>query len=219
MVTISHIVGKILDRKLFIEEALNKGIINYGALAELILPEVEHELKKKVKHSAVMMALRRHAEKAAKKLFRTARFNEDTDIIIRSDLVEITIVKTPDSGELIKKIYNIVDIKKGDFVSVVQGLNEISIITNRKHERSIEKLVRKNDVKWVEKELSSLTINIPEESTETIGLFYMITRALSWESIKIIEIVSTWSEMTYVLKTEEVSFAFNVIKKLVEENK
>jgi len=219
MVTIAHLVEKMIERKPFLEEALSKGIINYGALADLVKPEVEQELKQEVKHSAVMMALRRYSEKAKHKLFRKIKFRDETDINLRSDLVEITVVKTPDAGDLIKKLYEFIDYKKGDFISIVQGIHEISIITNKKHESNFVKCLQKKEIKSIIKELSSLTINIPEDSTKIIGLFYVITRALSWENISIIEIVSTWSEMTYILKTEDAPFAFKVIKQVIEENK
>lgn len=219
MVTIAHIVGKEIKRKPFLEEALIRGIINYGALADMIMPEIEKELGKKVKHSAVMMALRRYCDKAEKKGLNDIRFDENSDIIMRSDLIEITIFKTSGSGEMVKKLYQAVDQKRGDVLSIVQGLNEISIITNKKNEKSFFKILDKKEIKNVTKGLSSITINIPEESTETVGLFYMITRTLSWENISIIEIVSTWSEMTYILKTEDAPYAFKVIKNIIEENK
>ena len=219
MVTISHLVGKIIERKPFIEEALSRGIINYGALADEIKPEIEQELKKEVNHSAVMMAVRRYAEKSQERLFRRVRFREDTDITLRSDLIEITIVKTPDSGEMIRRLYDFIDFKKGDFISIVQGMYEITIITNKKHEKNFLKTIKKDELKNVIKDLSSLAINIPEDSTEVIGLFYIITKALAWENISIVEIVSTWSEMTYIIKTEDAPFAFRVIKRLIEENR
>ncbi len=218
MVTIAHLAGKMIERKPFIEEALSNGIINYGALADSMLPDIEKELKKKVKHSAVMMALRRYAEKARHKLFKKTKFGEDAEIIMRSDLIEATVVKSPDSGDLIKKVYGFVDLRKGDFISVICGVHELSIITNKKHEKKLMECLKRKDVKNVSKGLSGLTVNIPEESTEIVGLFYMVTRALAWENISIIEIVSTWSEMTYIVKTEYAAFAFNAIKRLIEEN-
>ncbi len=57
MVTVSHLVEKIVKRKPFLEEALARGILNYVALAETLQPEIEKELKTKVKTSAIMMAL------------------------------------------------------------------------------------------------------------------------------------------------------------------
>lgn len=216
MVTIAHIVGKLISRKPFVAEALTKGIINYGALADLIQEDVEKEFGKKVKHSAVMMALRRYSDKNAKLL--TVKFDEDTDIAVRSDLVEITIVKNMDSIEIIRKMYEIIDLKKGDFISIVQAIHEITIITNKKHEKKFLDLLKNQEIKSIIRNLSSLTIKIPEESIEGVGLFYMITRAISWENISMVEIVSSFSEMTLILKTDDTPYAFKIVKKLIEEN-
>lgn len=218
MATIAHLVKHIIGKKPFLEEALSRGIINYANLAEELKPEIEKELKKQVKSSAIMMALRRYSEISKEKLFKRIKFKEDTDVTMRSDLIEITILKTPDSGDIIKKLYSFIDLKKGDFISIVQGLHEISVITNKKHEKDFLSSLKKKDIRNITKDISSLTIKIPEDSTEVIGLFYSLTRALSWENISIIEIVSTWSEMTYIVKTEDAPNAFRVINQLIKES-
>ena len=46
MVTVAHLVEKIIAQKPFLQEALSKGIVNNAALAEELLPEIEKELKK-----------------------------------------------------------------------------------------------------------------------------------------------------------------------------
>jgi len=48
MVTVAHLVEKIIAQKPFLQEALSKGIVNNAALAEELLPEIEKELKKRV---------------------------------------------------------------------------------------------------------------------------------------------------------------------------
>jgi hypothetical protein len=62
MVTISHLINKIVSSRPILHDAIEQGIISYGNLAEQLTPEIEEELNKKVKHSAVVMALRRYAE-------------------------------------------------------------------------------------------------------------------------------------------------------------
>ena len=49
MVTVAHLVEKMIEQKPFLQESLNQGIINNAALAERLLPQIEKELKKKVK--------------------------------------------------------------------------------------------------------------------------------------------------------------------------
>ncbi len=218
MRSVAQAVETIIEQKPFIQEALSKGIVNNAALAEEIKPQIEKELKKTIKFSAVNMAIRRLAEKLKETFVVKAKFNQESDLTVKSNLIEIVIYKTPEIQEQIKKIYDIVDFKKGDFLTVTQGLYEIMVIVNHKHEEEIKALFSQQSIRQVVKNLSSLTIALSEEAIETIGLFYQATRALNWENINIIDIVSTYTEMTYILKEEDVSRGFEALKKLISNN-
>ena len=218
MVTVSHFVEKIIEQKPFIQEALSSGIINNAALAEQMLPEIEKELKKKVKFSAVNMAIRRLSEKLEQSFIVKAKFDKNSDITVKSDLIEITVYKLEDVQKYVGELYNIVDFKGGDLLTITQGLHEVMVITNQRYEKKILKLFPKRIIKKSIKNLSSLTINIPEESFENVGLFYIVTRALNWENISIVDIVSTFTEMTFIIKEKDTARSFNVLKCLIKEN-
>jgi len=164
------------------------------------------------------MAIRRLAEKLEKTFVTKAKFDKSSDITIKSNLIEITFFKIEDIQEYIPKLYKIVDLKGGDFLTITQGLHEIMIITNEKHEKKIMSIFPKKSIKKKIKGLISLTINIPIEAVETLGLFYLATRALSWENINIIDIVSTLTEMTFIIKEDDTSRAFTTLKKMIESN-
>ena len=218
MVTVSHLAEKIVERKPFLEEALAKGIINYVALAEILRPEIEKELKKEVKTSAIMMSLRRLSEKLEKNFIKQARIRfKETDITIKSNLFEITVLKSSVIISNIKRLYDLIDFSRGDFLTITHGIYEITIISNKKHKNKIERILEEEKIVKIIDNLSSLTIKIPIEAVEQIGLFYIVTKALNWENINIIEIVSTLTEMTFILKEDDISQAFNILKKLIEE--
>ena len=90
------------------------------------------------------------------------------------------------------------------------------IITNKKYESEVLKLFSKKKIKKIIKNASSLTISIPLSAVETAGLFYSATRALAWENINIIDIVSTFTEMTFLIDEDETGRAFDALKKLIE---
>ncbi|MBS3140305.1 hypothetical protein J4479_04850 [Candidatus Woesearchaeota archaeon] len=218
MVTVSHLAEKIVERKPFLEEALAKGIINYVALAEILRPEIEKELKKEVKTSAIMMSLRRLSEKLEKNFIKQAQIRfKETDITIKSNLFEITVLKSSVIISNIKRLYDLIDFSRGDFLTITHGIYEITIISNKKHKNKIERILEEEKIVKIIDNLSSLTIKIPIEAVEQIGLFYIVTKALNWENINIIEIVSTLTEMTFILKEDDISQAFNILKKLIEE--
>lgn len=218
MVTAAHLVENIVERKPFLEEALARGIINYAALAEILLPEIEKELKQKVKPSAVMMALRRLSEKLEKEHVEGLQIKfKETDLTIKSDLFEITVLKSQTIINTIKKLYDLVDFSKGDFLTMTQGIYEITIISNKKYKERIQRIFATEKIIKTMDRLSSLTLKIPLEAVETVGFFYIITKALNWENICITEIVSTLTELTFIIKEDDVSRAFNTMKQLVEE--
>jgi len=218
MATVAHLVAHLVEKKPFIEDALVRGIINYAALAETLLPEIEAEMKKKIQPSAVMMALRRLAEKLPGHITVPAAKLHGTDVTIKSDLFEITVANSPTSVQAVQKTYDIVNIPKGDFLTVTQGLYEITIIANKRCKREIMRILLKEKITKVIDNLSSLTLRLSEKAVDEVGLFYMITKALAWENIPITEIVSTFTEQTYVLKEEYVSRAFYAVKKVISQH-
>ncbi len=218
MVTVAHLVEKIIEQRPFLQEALSKGIVNNAALAEQLRPQLEKELKKKIKFSAVNMAVRRLSEKLGHTFISKAKFDKDCDLSVKSDLIEITVYKMENVQKYVSKLYEVVDFRKGDFLTITQGLHEMMIITNKKHERKIRRIFPQRFVKKTIRKLSSLMINIPETAVETVGLFYIVSRALNWKNINIVDIVSTYTEMTFIVKEDDTARAFDVLKKLIGEN-
>ncbi len=56
-----------MDDYSFLQIAIDKDIVSFTLLAKYLRPDIEKELQKKVKPSAVIMALRRYAERLDKK--------------------------------------------------------------------------------------------------------------------------------------------------------
>ena len=219
MVTIMHLVKKMVKDRPFIEEALAKGIINYGALADELKPEIEDAMEKEVKHSAVMMALRRVAENLEKTKMAKVQFDKHTDITLKSNLFEITVRKSPTIFDHMQKLYTIVDFERGDSLTITQGQHEVTIISNKKYKEKFEKVFEKEKTIKTIEGLGSLSMNIPIDASEQFGLFYVVTRALSWENITIVELVSTLREMTLILHEKDTTKAFDIMQRLVVSGK
>ncbi len=219
MVTASHIAKNIVKRRPFLEEALSRGLINYGALADFLKPEIEKELGKTVDRAAILMALRRLKDELEKSFVRQApvKFRE-SDITIKSDLIEFTYLKSHSIIDSIRKLYDSIDFSKGDFLTITHGLYEITIIASKKYKIKIEKVFSSERLVKEISGLSSLTVRIPEDAVNTIGLFYVLTKAINWENIPIVEIVSTLTELTFILKEDDISRAFGVIKGVISES-
>ena len=218
MVSVAFVVEKLVQERPFVQEALGEGIINNAALAERLRPEVEKMLRKKVKFSAVNMAVRRLREKLEGAPINMVKFEKNADITVKSDLVQITVHKSEDIQEYFQKLYNVVDYSKGDFLTVTQGVYEVMIITNARHEKKLLSMLPQKMVKKVIRDVCSLTIKVPENATELVGFFYLITRAFTQENIPIVDLVSTYTENTLTVKEQVLTRAFTALQRVLKEN-
>jgi aspartokinase len=217
MATVAHIVQRIIQRRPLLEEGLAQGVMNYAALAENLRPEVEKELGEKVTDSAVMMALRRSAEKMQASAPRAKPLLQDSAITIKSGLFEMTLTKSSHSAEVIRKLYDMMDFNHGDYLTVTHGLYEITFIATSRHRKEVSKLVQKEHVLGEVNELASLTMKLSAKALDTPGVFYNITKAFSWRDVSIVELVSTQHEITIIVRESDVPAAYNAAKELIGE--
>ena len=94
MVTVSHIVKKIVSQQPFVEEGLGIGIISIAYLAEEMSLAIEKEMGKKIKHGAIVMALRRYAEEVSGRRSKMKKFDFTSELIIRSNICDFTVNKS-----------------------------------------------------------------------------------------------------------------------------
>lgn len=213
MITISEIVRQTIQNKPFIEEALQQNILNLSSYARLLKPDVEKQLLKKVEVGAIIMALKRF-KSIKQNVSNTTIFKNLPELILRSQLVEITY---ENSEELIEKVSNLfrpATQTKNFFCTITQGVFETAIITNMSFYPQLQKMFRKEKIiAWLEN-LTAVTIRLPKENVQTPGVYYRILKALAWDNINVIDVVSTNTEFTILLQEDEVERGFSAIKKI-----
>jgi len=217
MVTVSHLVKKLLENKPFLLEGLGKGIISHGNLAGELKPKIEKELNKKVKDAAIVMALRRYSQELEEKSFPVKKINFSGQIIMKTNICDFNIIKTPSLLNNVKSLYNLVDLERGDFLNIIVGNNEVSIVTNEKHKDKIAKFLK--DEKIVNKEfnLVALTIIFSGDFIHTPGIIFQAVRKLAWENINILEIISTLTELSFIISKENSMKAYEVLQEIIKK--
>jgi aspartokinase len=218
MVTVSHLVKKYLDEHSMVQDALEEGILSNAALAEKIQKPLERELGKKIMLPAIVMALRRAHEKIEsheKKHFKPLFAKE---LLMKTNLVDITVLKSRELYQILHKIYKSVEYEKGDTLNIIHGNYEISIITNEKHSKKFLKLVKKERIIAVEKNLVSLSLTYPKEFVSSLGVIAKITKKLAWENVNIIEIVSTTTELAVIVKEKDTLNAYHALQDFIKHS-
>lgn len=216
MVTISHLVKKSVKNNQFLLEAMSKDIISFGNLAEQLKPEIEQELGKKVKESAIVMSLRRYSEDLQTKDTIFKKFSFKGEIILKTNIMEFNIVKSQNLLAKIKNLYTIVDFEKGDTLNIIVGNNEITIIINEKHMKKVTDFLKEEKTINKESDLVALAISFTSKDFfDTPGVIFTAVRKLAWENVNIYEIVSTMTELTFILSKKDSMKAYNVLQGLV----
>ncbi len=215
MVTISHVVQKLVNDRVFIQEAMSRGIISYGSLAEQLKPEIEEEIGREVKHHAIVMALRRYTE-TLKEMHKKITFDYTSEIIMKTDICDVAVFRSPSLLDKIKKIYDIVDFEKGDVLNVIHGRYEVSIVTNERYRERVIGFLKGEKVLNVEKDLTSLTLTYGKGFLHTPGVVFNVVRNIAWENINIIEVVSTNTELTFIIHKKDAIKGYNALEKLMK---
>jgi len=216
MVTISHIVQKAINDKIFILEAMNKGLISYGSLAKQIQPDIEEELGKPVKIHAIVMALRRYGDQL-KKTRESLTFNYHSEIILKTEICDISVRRSPTLFTKLKRLYDMVNFENGDILNIIHGRCEVSIITNERYRETTNNLLMTEQINNVKKDLLLLTLTFSQDYVYTAGVMFRILRNLAWENINIYEIVSTDTELTFILHKHDAVKAYHILEKLAQK--
>ena len=215
MITVSEVVESIVRRTPFLEEALARGILNLSALAREIKPEIEKELMKKVREGAIVMGLKRLSSKI-KKTHNKQRsfFKNPPDLMVRSNLVEITILNSETLLNKQKRLLEQIKSVQNYFLTFTQGIYETTIIVSKNLEEKLLKIFEAEKIISKFENLSSITIQLPEGSALIPGIYSFILKALSWEGINLIEVVSTFNEFTIILESKNTDRAFSILKRI-----
>lgn len=216
MVTISNVVQKIVDQRIFIQECMYKNIISYASLAKQLQPEIEEELEKKVKRHAIEMALRRYSDQVHQK-HKGIKFDYSSDIIMKTQICDISVLKSSTFLKKINDLYQAVMIDKGDILNIIHGNNEVSIITNERYKQKFLDILKNEKILNVEERLISLTMTFSKEFFYSPGVIFNIIRNISWENINIFEIISTNTELTFIIHKKDAVKGYKALEKLIQQ--
>ncbi len=218
MTSVSQIVRKIIESRPMLYECVAEGIVSYQNLSEKLHGEIELEAGKAVELPAIVMAIRRYSEQMKPLVDEKIPFKFNSEIIMKTGLMDITILKTNSALSKLRKIYELIDLEKGDTFNVIQGNYEITMVVNDKYKDRILKVLEDEKVLNIEKSLVSLTMSFSKEFFYTVGILAKVTRMLTWENVNIYENISTMTEVIFIVSKKDAMRAYAALQTLVEEN-
>lgn len=209
MIKISQIVSELISGDDVALEALRAKILNLSAYAEQIRPKIENRLYKTVKKGSIVTALSRMSQEAVHTPPLKVPIHIE-DLSIKSPLCEISYEKT---DNIAKKIATIaVKYSTKGFFTSTQGIGEVTLILSQDLKSSVIKQIGVKP-KGVYDNLSAITLRfIEEDYIEAPNMIYTLISALAARRINLIEIVSTFTEISFIVRQKDSKATIEVLK-------
>ena len=214
MKTITTCVHDIIKHQPFLDDAIARDIVNFSGLAADIQPAVEKEMKKPVKQGSIIMALRRYAPRRIKVNQKSIR--ELGDIIVRSGITEYTFLNSKTIIANKAKLLDAVKDQTGIYLNYSSNYQESNILVSSMLTNLVEKCFRSEVRVSIKEDLSSITIELPKNSSQTVGLYFYFFKLLAYEGIPVFEMISTSNYFAIFLEKEYVNQAFLLLNEMKE---
>lgn len=215
MITVPEIVDKIIKRSPYLEDALSQGIINVSALARRILPQVRDEAMKEIREGAVIMAINRlTSDLKGRNEVRRNIFSAAPNLLVRSGLIEMTFAFSETLVRRQKELLDRISSRRDFFITFTHGVFEVTVIASRDLDELIKKVFKDEKLVYQVDSLSAITLKLPRGNTEIPGIYSYILKALAWEYINVVEVVSTANELTLIIRDQVIERAFFILKNL-----
>lgn len=218
MIKVSDIVRDILYASEVALSAFNEGFLNYTAYAKTIRKETESRAKKPVRIGSIVVALSRMKKSAGRRSMLLPDV-EIEDLSVKSGLVEATFERTAGNLARLRELWRDPRINAGDFFMVTQGAGEITIVALETALPHILAVARPAKPKAVVKNLVGLTARFDEKYIAIPNAIFTFVRRLALKHINIVEIVSTYTELTFILDQKDLQEAFLALNEFFAKEK
>lgn len=213
MISVAEVVQQILRNDPIAFEAMRTGLLNLSAFAEQIHDQVEDKTFKLVKKTTIVTALARLAPQVQTEsaLIPKIKLN---DVIIKSPLSDLTFEKNENTIDKLRTLRKTLE-QGRDFLTITQGSTEITMIVPQDRRDEILKHFE-IEPKAVINDLVCVSVSFSEKYIPTPNVIYSLIRALAVKKINVLEIVSTYTELSVVIAQPELHGAIEAFESFLE---
>lgn len=212
MISTAEVVESLVKASPLLEDGLSRGIISYSALAREIRPHIEKKLLKKVSRGAIVMGLKRVSLRLKQKRQVIQQTIAVSGLTVRSNLVELTYANSNTIAQKHQKIFILCERRKDVFWNLSQGVRETMLLVSEEVLEEVEKIfVNEKQIAKIE-QLSSITVLLTKEAINVLGLYYSLLKLLAWNNISIVDVISTYSELTIIFANKDIDRAFSILR-------
>ena len=196
--------------------SLTEGYMNMSSYAHRIRKNVESRTKKQITIASLVVTLSR-LRKEFKKTKPLIQKVDIANITTKLPLSEIAYENTDITVKKLELLHSNISISREDFFTTTIGTSELTIVCSS---RIAEKIIKyfKTKPKFVAHNLSSIGLSFSEKQFTEPNTIFSLVAVLAKARINIIEIVSTYTELLFILNEKDFSEAVILFSELHRES-
>lgn len=215
MLKITNAVDEIIRGDDIAYFALQSGTLNCSAYAKQIQTKVEELCKKPVVNAtAIIMALTRLGSTIKKEHISLPDIGL-LDLEIKKNLCEIVFPKNPEIIVAAQKLFLENSNQQNLFFTMNVGQNEFSILVSKQLLEKTKAITKTKPLIILEN-LACLTFHTDIVHMHTANVFYSLLRKFAIKELNIIEILTTYTEISLIMEEKNLSAFHQVLYKLMK---
>lgn len=204
MIKTSSEIRDIVNKNEFLLWGISHGLFNLSKLTQYLKPLVETRTKKSLQDGAVLMSLSRLQRQYLNRTAKTPHFSID-NINVYSNLAILTFHNTSTIQSKITRDYRHIK-EAGGFASITQGVHEITVIIDQALRAQF--LTDEKPKKEYEN-VAAVSLKFSSHQSEAPGFLHLLLQLLTLQAINVIELSSTFTEITFYMTAREAKLAFD----------
>ncbi len=204
MISAPEVISQIVNNDEIALLAIDRGFFNASQYARTIRTRVEQSCHKPVRLNTITVALtrlvRQIEDQGAQQLLRPAIVLQD--IAVKSGIVELTYNRNQLTTSQLSAITRQLQPSDKSFLAMSFGVGELTILCNQALAGEILQTLQ-FPPKVVINSLSAITLRFEEEYLQVANFIHSLIAQLAPLQVNIIEIVSTYTEITLVVSDED----------------
>lgn len=214
MLKISDAVATTLLQDMEALHVFKADCLNLSAYAKKIQPTIMQMVKKDVQVGSIVIALTR-LRTLVQQQPNLHPLPTAMNMSVRSGLMELVYERTDHNVQYFNQAQQQLQTSTEDFLIATQGIAEITLIIDQKKLTELQSIFTNITPRFTLPNLSALTLRTTSKDIYTPNVFFTILRPFALEQINIIEIISTYTEITLMFEQKDVQRGFKVLEQFL----
>lgn len=214
--SLSSIISILINQSPFIQESMEHDLVNISSLSRYLQPLVIKELGRDVSIASIQMCIKRLPPSPLRRLDKSLSsfMRQLGDIIVRSDLVDFSFVNSATLSEKHLELLQHIDQRNKYFYSYCTGVYETTVVVSKALTPVIREIFADEEIIISRTELGSVSIMLPSVNLDVYGVYYTILKKLAWQSINVVEVISTSHEISLIVSKSDIDQVFKILMDL-----